>query len=294
MQTITKPEPPVTLAVIGSVNLDLVARVERLPVPGETVTGATFASYPGGKGANQALAARRLGAEVLLVARVGSDANAAPALALLQAGGVDLTAVKVDESAPTGVALIAVDDHAENHIVVAPGANACLAPTDIPESVLTDAVLCQLEVPVATLEQVAARATGFLAMNLAPARELPAAVLARADLLVVNEGEAAFYGASLHEARGFVAITYGGAGAALFRGGIEVARAAPPRITPVDTTGAGDAFTAALVVALLESQSPVDALRFACAAGAAAASRAGAQPALPMRAEVLALLESAP
>ncbi len=283
----------VALAVIGSVNLDLVARVPRLPVPGQTVTGATFASYPGGKGANQALAAARLGADVRLVARVGTDANAAAALALLHAGGVDLSAVAIDNVAPTGVALIAVDDLAENHIVVAPGANACLVPGDVPDGVLTGAVLCQLEVPVATLEHVAAKAGGFLAMNLAPARELPAAVLARADLLVVNEGEAEFYGSVLHTTRGHVAITYGGAGAALFRGGVEVARAMPPAITPIDTTGAGDAFTAALVVALLENQSPMAALRFACADGAAAALRPGAQPPLPTREDVTALLESA-
>jgi len=292
MQTTTRPELPVTLAVIGSVNLDLVARAPRLPVPGETVTGATFASYPGGKGANQALAARRLGASVRLVARVGQDAHAAPALELLRVDGVDLSAIAIDDSAPTGVALIAVDDLAENHIVVAPGANARLMPADIPAGALDGPVLCQLEVPVSTLEQVAAQARSFLALNLAPAREVPVSLLERADLLVVNEGEAAFYGESLHAARGWVAITFGGTGATLLRGGIEVARAAPPPITPVDTTGAGDAFTAALVVALLEHQPPLAALRFACAAGAAAATRAGAQPALPMRAEVLALLES--
>ena len=144
MQTTTKPELPVTLAVIGSVNLDLVARAPRLPVPGETVTGATFASYPGGKGANQALAARRLGASVRLVARVGQDPHAAPALELLRVDGVDLSAIAIDDSAPTGVALIAVDDLAENHIVVAPGANARLMPADIPAGALDGPVLCQL------------------------------------------------------------------------------------------------------------------------------------------------------
>lgn len=285
--------PAVRLTIIGSVNLDLVAQAERLPVPGETVTGATFATYPGGKGANQALAAQRLGAQVALVARVGTDANASAALALLEAGGVNLDAVARDSEAATGVALIAVDARGENHIVVAPGANARLAPADIPAAALEAAVLCQLEVPVATLEHVAANAQAFLAMNLAPARPLPTAVLVRADLLVVNEGEATFYGAELHACRGLVAITYGSRGAALFTNGQEIARAAAPAITPVDTTGAGDAFTAGLVVALLEGQAPAAALRFACAVGAAAALQAGAQPALPTRAAALQLLESA-
>ena len=284
---------PVRLTVIGSVNLDLVAQAERLPTPGETVTGATFASYPGGKGANQALAAQRLGATVALVARVGTDANAAAALALLEVGGVNLASIVRDAEAPTGVALIAVDARGENHIVVAPGANARLVPADIPTAALEGAVLCQLEVPVPTLEFVAAKALGFLGLNLAPARALPLAIIERADLLVVNEGEAAFYGEALHACRGLVAITYGSRGAALFAQGREVARAVAPAITPVDTTGAGDAFTAGLVVALLEQKAPADALRFACAVGAAAAMHAGAQPSLPTRAAALQLLESA-
>ena len=283
----------VRLTVIGSVNLDLVAQAERLPTPGETVTGATFASYPGGKGANQALAAQRLGATVALVARVGTDANAAAALALLEVGGVNVASIVRDAEAPTGVALIAVDARGENHIVVAPGANAQLAPADIPAAALEGAVLCQLEIPVPTLEFVAANAQGFLALNLAPARALPLAMIERADLLVVNEGEAAFYGEALHACRGLVAITYGSRGAALFAHGREVARAVPPAITPVDTTGAGDAFTAGLVVALLEQQAPAAALRFACAVGAAAALQAGAQPSLPTRAAALQLLEPA-
>lgn len=277
------------LTVVGSVNLDLVASAARLPVPGETVTGATFARHPGGKGANQALAAQRLGAAVRLVARVGADPNADEALALLRAGGVTLQEVVTDTDAATGVALIVVAGDGENQIVVAPGANARLSPQDLPVFTADEAVLCQLEVPVPTLVAVSERVRGFLALNLAPARELPPALLARADLLVVNEGEAAFYGPALHAARGHVAVTLGARGAVLYFAGREVARALPPAVNVVDTTGAGDTFTAALLVAWLEGQAPGAALRFACAAGALAATRAGAQPALPSRVAVDAL-----
>jgi len=283
------------ITVVGSVNLDIVARCASLPRPGETVTGATLARHPGGKGANQALAARRLGAEVSLVARVGRDAAADEALALLFEAGVDLEHCGVDEHAATGVALIAVAADGENQIVVAPGANAALAPARLGALPLADALLCQLEVPVATVVHAVATANGLVAINLAPALEVPAALLEHADLLVVNDTEAAYYGDALHRGAGWVAVTHGARGATLLRSGREVASARPPRIVPVDTTGAGDAFVAALLVALLEQQPPPQALAFACAAGAAAAIGAGAQPSLPMRSAVDALLRrSAP
>ena len=280
-------EPAIT--VVGSVNLDLVATAARLPAPGETVTGAVLARHPGGKGANQALAARRLGARVRLVARVGADAMAAEALALLRAEGVDLGACRADPAAPTGVALIAVAAGGENQIVVAPGANAALRPEHLPSSI-TGALICQLEVPVETVAAAAAGAAGFVCINLAPALEAPDLLLRRADLLVVNEGEAAVYGERLHGGRGLVAVTHGAAGAALLRGGQVLATAEPPRVEAVDTTGAGDAFVAALTLALLEERPHGPALAFACAAGALAATRPGAQPSLPSRAEVDALL----
>lgn len=279
----------IRIAVIGSVNLDIVATGATLPAPGETVTNAVLAQHPGGKGANQALAARRLGAHVALSARVGRDANADAALRLLREADVDLSALHEDDEAATGVALIAVAASGENQIVVAPGANATLTPDAmiLPDA---DALIMQLEIPLETVSAAATAFTGFLALNLAPAATLPAETLARADLIVVNEGEAAFYGDALHAARGHVAITYGARGAALFRAGRKRAEATPPPITPLDTTGAGDSFVAALTVALLEKQPPEAALRFACAAGAVTATRAGAQTSLPTRAEVEAIL----
>ena len=275
-----------TIAVIGSVNLDIVARAARLPAPGETVTGAELHRFPGGKGANQALAAKRLGADVSLVARVGDDAAADEALALLREDGVDLTACVAVAGVPTGTALIAVAPSGENQIVVAPGANRYLLPDQVtaPD---TDAVICQLEVPVETIASVATAYEGFFCVNLAPAMEIDVAVLQRADLVVVNETESDWYGASLSACSGLVATTRGAGVASLERDGELVAEARPPVTEAVDATGAGDTFTAALTVALVEGQAPVEALQFACAAGAAAVTKMGAQPSLPMRSEVV-------
>lgn len=280
-----------SIVVVGSVNLDIVARVERLPAPGETVSGANLNQFPGGKGANQALAAKRLGADVSLVACVGNDANAAAALALLSAGRVNLECCVRDESASTGVALIAVSENGENQIVVAPGANRELQVEMIalPES---DALICQLEVPVDTLMYAAESFAGFMTINLAPALDVPDVLIRRADLVVVNEIEAQFYGDKLDCCKGLVATTFGEKGAVLTEAGSEVARSTPPTIRAVDTTGAGDTFTAALTLAIVEGMGLQAALDFACAAGAVAATKAGAQPSLPERAEVEAFLLS--
>ena len=278
------------IVVVGSVNLDLSATVARLPAPGETITGATLRRFPGGKGANQALAARRLGADVRLVACVGDDAAAAAALALLREGGVDLSGLQVLPGSPTGIALICVAPSGENHIVVAPGANAAMRPGEL-ELGSADALICQLEVPGEAIAAAANAFEGFFCANLAPAKEIDVAVLQRADLVIVNETEAAWYGDSLAACTGMVATTFGARGASLRKAGALIAEAAPPAVTAIDTVGAGDAFSAALTVALVEGQEPLDALRFACAAGAAAATRPGAQPSLPTRAEVAALLQ---
>ncbi|MCC4294334.1 ribokinase [Brevundimonas aurantiaca] len=276
------------ITVVGSINLDLVATAPRLPAPGETVTGATLARYPGGKGANQAYAAEKLGAEVSLIGRVGNDAMAGEALALMSELGVDLAGVEVDVAAPTGVALIAVDPTGENQIVVAAGANHLVTPEQLPQRI-EGALIVQLELPVETVEAAVGRATGFVCANLAPAQPVSEALLRRADLIVVNETEAAFYGEALHWGGGRVVVTKGAQGAALYQRGVETASARPPAVEAVDATGAGDAFVAAITMALLEGMAPDEALRFACAAGAVAATRPGAQPSAPERAEVEAL-----
>ncbi|MGI9219963.1 MAG: ribokinase [Woeseiaceae bacterium] len=277
-----------SVVVIGSVNLDFVAAADHLPAPGETVTDAELSQHPGGKGANQALAAARLGAEVSMVACVGKDATADDALALLREGGVDLARCDAVDNVPTGVALIAVAKSGENQIVVAPGANRSLSPDslDIPAA---DALLCQLEVPTETIARAAQDFEGFFCVNLAPARHVDVTVLQRADLVIVNETESAWYGDSLNACPGMIATTFGAAGAVLSKDGVDLARVKPPRVDAVDTTAAGDTFCAALTVALVEGQSPEDALRFACAAGAVTATRRGAQPSLPTREEVMSL-----
>lgn len=277
------------LAIVGSINLDLVATAERLPSAGETVGGAAFARYPGGKGANQALAGRRLGAEVQLHGRVGADAFAGEALALLKADGVDLLHVGVSADTPTGVALIAVSATGENQIIVAPGANWDFSPVHL-SSIPADALLCQLEIPMSTTAAAIDRFDGFVALNLAPALPVEPALLAHADLIIVNETEAGFYGTALFDAGGLVAVTYGARGAALFKGGNEVARAPAPVVEARDSTGAGDTFSAALTLALVEGRAAKQALAFACAAGALAATRPGAQPSMPRRGEVETLL----
>ena len=280
------------IAVVGSVNLDIVAKAERLPVAGETVTDASLHRYPGGKGANQALAAKRLGAEVALFACVGKDAAADEALALLREGGVNLDGCQAVAEA-TGTALIAVSASGENQIVVAPGANRCLT-ADAFAATDYDAVICQLEVPIATLESVCRKHNGALVcMNLAPAMSIPDALVKCADLVVVNETEAQFYGEALRRNSERLVVTRGGDGADLYENGERVASAAPPAVEVADTTGAGDTFTAALTVALVEGMAADAALRFACTAGALATTTAGAQPSLPLRAAVNAAMNRA-
>jgi ribokinase len=280
------------ITVLGSINLDFVATARSLPTPGETVTGAVLARHPGGKGANQALAALRLGAQVTLIGRVGDDVFADEALALMKAEGADLSQVAVDPIQPTAIALIAVNMAGENQIVVASGANGAFIP-DLLGAPVSEALICQLEMPIETVVKAAIAATGFVCLNLAPAYPVPDALLARADLIVVNEGEAAVYGDRIHQARGLVTITWGKRGAGLYKDGVMIAQAAPPSVKVVDTTGAGDSFVAALTLALLEGKPPEAALAFACAAGALTATQAGAQPSLPRRAQVEAILAQA-
>ena len=267
------------ITVVGSINLDLVARCARLPQPGETVTGATFARFPGGKGANQAVACARLGAEVTMIGAVGRDPFADDALAGLREAGVALDVRESDE--PTGVATILVDAAGETVIVVAPGANTDVAAFTLPPH---DAVLCQLEIPDAAVVAAWEACDGLFCLNAAPAR--PVAV--DPDLTVVNRYELE----SLTRRDGLLALTLGAEGAVLLEDGEEVARATPPEVDAVDGTAAGDAFTACLLVSLLEGRGYDEALVRACAAGAIAASRHGAQPSLPTADEVDAILSA--
>jgi ribokinase len=266
------------LTVVGSINLDFVVQSERLPRPGETVTGAAFSRGPGGKGANQAVAAARLGAEVRMVGAVGTDAFAGEALAGLRETGVRDR--WLPKEAPTGVALITVDAEGETTIVVSPGANAELRPDEL-SLVPDEPVLCQQEIPAETVARVAEVTPRFF-LNAAPAR--PGAP--DAEVTIVNRLELE----ALGERRGLVCLTLGADGAVLLEDGVEVARAEPPPVRAVDGTGAGDAFTACLVVSLLEGRAGDEALRRACIAGALAASRPGAQSSMPTAEEVDALL----
>jgi ribokinase len=282
------------IIVFGSINLDLVTRVARFPAPGETVGDASFATYPGGKGANQALAAARAGASVRMYGAVGRDAFAEPALALLLAGGVDLGGV-ARVAAPTGCATILVDAHGENCIAVASGANALADSNAVPDSVLTPqtVVVLQHEVPAranAGLIVRARRLGARVVLNAAPARPLPIELLRQVDVLVVNEAEAPAAVPPVADVPKLaVAITLGEQGAMLRFDGTTLSAPAP-EVGVVDTTGAGDAFVGALAAALDDGAKLADALRFGVAAGALACTMPGAQPALPRREAIIAAL----
>lgn len=290
------------IVVFGSINVDLVARVARLPRPGETLAGRTFSMLPGGKGANQALGASRAGARVHLFGCVGSDAMAPVALRELRHAGVDLAGVR-ENGTSTGVALIHVDDAGENCITVVPGANADTRAAQVPDALLTmdTTVLMQLEVPpgeVAALARRARQRGTRVILNAAPARALPAGLLDDLDVLVVNEVEATTLAGSvaagdvrnacLHlaaRARA-VAVTRGAKGAFHARGS-EIGAQAAPRVDAIDTVGAGDAFTAALAAALDRGDDFACAVREGVAAGSLACQRAGAQDALPTREAII-------
>ncbi len=270
------------VTVVGSVNLDLVAVLARLPQAGETLTATGLTRVPGGKGANQALAAHRRGLTVRLGAAVGADPEAETALELLRREGVGLDGLQ-QVAEPTGLALISVDTAGETTIVVVPGANATLRVTA--EDVAgADAVLTVLEVPDQAVTAAAQHATGLFVLNAAPARPVPSDVLRRADLVVVNRAEYAAL-PEPHAARA-VAVTDGPRGAVLLRDGQQVAAAAAPPVTAVDGTAAGDAFVGAAVAGLLGGARDAEWLTRACAAGALAATRLGAQPSLPTAAEI--------
>lgn len=269
--------PSQHLVVVGSINVDLTATVQRLPRAGETVAGGQLRRDVGGKGANQAVAASRLGARVRMVGAVGDDADGRWALETIRGAGVDVQGVRTTRAA-TGTALIAVDAAGENQIVVCGGANA---EVDAGRLVVeaTEAVLMQLELSLDLVGDVAAQAPGFVALNAAPAQPLPDALIERVDLFIVNESEYAAM-PELRAARR-VAVTFGAEGAAMLVGGEESARV-PAASVPdvVSSVGAGDAFSAALTLAVVAGMPDEEALRTACAVGAAAVAHPGAQPPL--------------
>ncbi|WP_166972943.1 ribokinase [Brevibacterium atlanticum] len=263
------------LAVVGSINADITAVTSRLPAAGETVGGGRLFRSPGGKGANQAAAAARLGARTRMIGAVGNDAEGRELLASLRQSGVDVADI-VEAAAPTGTALIMVDAHGENQIAVCEGANAEVS-LDGVEFADDEAVLTQLEISLDLVTELAARVPGYFAVNAAPALPLPAEVVDRADLIIVNETEYSLL-PQLQEAR-LVAVTYGSRGSSLLTRGGQIAFAEALPRTPVSTVGAGDAFAAALTIALRTNVDPERALRAANAVGAAAVMDAAAQPA---------------
>lgn len=292
------------IIIIGSINLDLIAGVERLPKPGETVSGDAFRSAPGGKGANQALAAARAGAKVRLAGAVGRDAFAGEALALLKQGGVDLSAVG-ETGQPTGTALILVGGDGENMIAVVAGANGAVGDQVVTELRIAegDHILLQHEIPLATVEAAldAARAAGAISLlNTAPFRAEAAGFLAKADYVIANETEFDLYAQALvlsgedraGKMRAFAAKT--GHTVIVTLGGAGVLTATPEKfletpalkITPVDTVGAGDTFCGYLAASLSAGLLLEHALRRAAVAGSLACLKPGAQPAIPLAAEV--------
>ncbi len=288
------------ILVAGSANLDFVVRTPHIPAPGETVLGGEFRTYPGGKGANQAVACARAGAaDTTMLLALGNDAFAVPIEQSLQRAGVRMLIVRAPERA-TGAAFISVADDAQNAITVAPGANYALGPADLPPLEGVTHLLLQLEIPLETLLAYAqaAHARGIVVvLNAAPARTLPPELLAALDILVVNETELAMLsGVPQDVERGLarlevpcVVATLGAHGC-LARSDRQLLRQAGFPVTAVDTTAAGDTFCGVLVAALSHGRDLPQALRQACAAAALACTQAGAQSSIPSHADVQAFL----
>ena len=296
------------IVVVGSANLDLVVEVDQIPAVGETVMGGDLHRIPGGKGANQAVAAARLGRDVAMIGRLGADEGGQMLRAALDTDGVDTSRLLTTPDVPNGVALISVGSDGDNAIVVSPGANARVTAADVDAA--ADALhgatvtLLQLEIPLDAVTAAAHAARGAVILNPAPApaEPLPADLLAQVDVLVPNQTELATLAghdgpvdaeiaatlAPLLPSRAVV-VTLGAEGALVIEGGTST-HVPAPTVTPVDTTAAGDSFCGALADALVRGESLVDAARWAVRVGAATTQRPGAQPSLPTPAEVDQLL----
>lgn len=295
------------ILVVGSSNTDMVIKARHLPRPGETIMGGTFFMNPGGKGANQAVAVARLGGQVTFICKTGSDIFGHQSQQLFEEEGINTSYIFSDSEHPSGVALITVDDKAENCIVVASGANANLLPSDLikAEEAIeqADLVLLQLEIPMQTVEHVvetAFRMGKKVILNPAPAHPLSSVLLQHLYLITPNETEAEMISgvkitdeaSAVEAARTLsemgvqnVIITLGSKGALVYYGG-EVDFVSALKVDAVDTTAAGDVFNGALTVALSEGRSLTDAVRFACKASAISVTRVGAQASAPYRNEV--------
>jgi ribokinase len=295
--------PTSDVIVVGSINRDLTVFAPHHPAPGETVLGTGHFNGAGGKGANQAVAAARLGASCAMIGRVGDDDQGRFLVTTLIDAGVDTTAVETDSDAPTGLAVITLDARGENAIVVSPGANQLLRPEQVRRHAdrLTGAKVClaQLEVPVESVIEAARSCSGLFVLNLAPALPVPDELLQQTDVLVVNRSELASLTGSEDptsvtriEGPGAVVVTLGGEGA-LFSEGDRVGRFPAPDVDVVDTTGAGDAFCGALAAAFAREHDLPEAVRWAVAAGALATTRPGAQTSMPTFDDVEALYQSA-
>ena len=278
------------IAVVGSVNQDLVARVEHHPVPGETVLGSGHETMPGGKGANQAVAAARLGSDVVFVGRVGADEAGRDLVGEFEREGVDVDHLVADPVAPSGLAIITVDDAGENSIVVSPGANGNVSPSDVEgaTAVLMTATvtLLQLEIPMDAVLAAATASEGVVILNAAPATHLPAALLGSIDVLVVNRGELATLTGSGDplSARSLpvpvTVVTLGAEGARIIRA--DTRESVPAiEVTAVDTTGAGDTFCGALAAGLDAGLSLESSVGRAVVAGSLAVTAIGARSGMP-------------
>lgn len=293
--------------VVGSINQDLTMVTERHPRPGETVLGTDLHSGPGGKGANQAVAAARLESRVAMIGRVGDDEHGRRLIEMLEAEQVDVSAVVIDAAMTTGMAVIIVDVAGENSIVVSPGANRFVDAEQVRThaGMLASArvVLAQLEIPVETVAEAASVASGMILLNPAPAQTLPGDLLAGVDVLIPNRSElAGLTGkeeptdwdevvdlARMVEGPGAVVVTLGAEGAMVVEGD-EATHIPSPKVEAVDTTGAGDAFCGALAHALAGGAPLTEAARWGVTAGAIATTRRGAQTALPTLSELRRLL----
>ena len=307
---------PKRLLVVGSINLDLVASSRRIPLPGETVSGSAFNTFPGGKGANQAVAAGRLGAPVSMIGRLGNDAFGTQLRASLEAAGVDTKAVEIVATS-SGIALITTAEDGQNAIVVVPGANGELSPRELEKhlALIREAgiILAQLEIPLETIEllaTIARRENIPLMLDPAPARALPASLLASVDWLTPNETETLTLlqrGATelrsedveeasrqlLKQGCCNVLLKLGDRGCYVALGSGERTLVPAYRVKAVDTTAAGDAFNGAFATALLSGRDPVSCVKYAAAVAAISVTRHGAQPSMPSPGEVEAFLRDA-